>query len=978
MRNYGYIFLFSFLILVNTIYSANAQNNEQYFNDSLVNAIVSSNPEKVKEFIQKGADVNYVNYDGTSVLILSIIGGNLDIVEYLINAGADYNKEFFYITALFNDEGYIISEIMTSSLIVLAVNSGNVEILKFLHRKCRFSISNPDTINDNGNIKIIPVLHHAIRSGNIDIIRYCLNNRANVNTTDESGNTALHIASEKGSTDILDLILEKNPEIDILNNGMESPILTAVKNKNYRIARLLLDRGADINITDYAGNNALFYSVRGNDTLFVRSIIDKTPMKNLTDSFCNSLLIESIINGNNNNEMIRFLLTEFKNKTTHVTEWIYYALENNRFDIAKDIITLFNFDVNQQLIGDLTINNPYAGATILHEVIRKMVFNWGDDVYSPFIDFLIERGADINLKDNSGKTALFFAAEDSLTTEYLILKDANVNDADKYGHTPLWNAISNNNFSVAKQLVDHGAIFPDNQSDLFINPTINQNLEMVKFMVEHGVSLQFKKNHQIEDLRYYGNLLSLAIDNVNQYDPIGSLDMIRYYMEICGLKVNAKEQFIYGNDTIIRTAFFLAVTGGDTTIVKYLLDRGALINDRDHEGNTPLMYTTDLNMIKLLVNRGADIRHKNKKGKTLIHDAASLNNTSVINFCIQKGCNVNETDNFGKTPLHYAAGNKSMNSIKLLFFAGAKPDVRDSEGKFALDYAIKNKDTSAIDFLKNPCMDVISIYESGYYDLMLTLKLSKEIFNQKDSSGKIILHKIIDDGRIEFLEKFSLKYQQINYCDNNGRTPLNYAIFTGNIEAAKILIKSGADINKPDNHGETPLLLAKRRNFIELTTLLKSKGASEINSINEKPGLVLPIGHISGINDIDFSSDDKYMLTSSGNIVKLWDLMQGREIKSYNIIPSSDNICFSPEGSMFITSDNYRVSFWDIHTGEFIKKVMINNVQDWDYGIIQNKSVLKVEKEGGYYLYRPLVSYNDSVKVMLFDMHTGKKLLNLP
>ena len=57
-----------------------------------------------------------------------------------------------------------------------------------------------------------------------DVVRYLLNNGANVNKQNSSGNTALHFAFESNSTDAMRILLQHGARKDIKNDGGYKPM----------------------------------------------------------------------------------------------------------------------------------------------------------------------------------------------------------------------------------------------------------------------------------------------------------------------------------------------------------------------------------------------------------------------------------------------------------------------------------------------------------------------------------------------------------------------------------------------------------------------------------------------------------------------------------------------------------------------------------------------------------------------------------
>ncbi len=92
-----------------------------------------------------------------------------------------------------------------------------------------------------------------------------------------------------------------------------------------------------------------------------------------------------------------------------------------------------------------------SGDTALHIVIRR------SDV--PWLGFLLQGGADPNLRDRAGNTPLLLATINNFTegVRILLLVQARVDLKNNSGETPLIKAVQARNVTVAKMLLDAGA-----------------------------------------------------------------------------------------------------------------------------------------------------------------------------------------------------------------------------------------------------------------------------------------------------------------------------------------------------------------------------------------------------------------------------------------------------------------------------------------------------------------------------------------
>lgn len=155
-------------------------------------------------------------------------------------------------------------------------------------------------------------------------------------------------------------------------------------------------------------------------------------------------------------------------------------------------------------------------------------------------NYLIDKGANINAKNEIGATPLYFATKDFDLTQRLIVKGANVNIRAFGDFTPLHQVSFSGNLKVAKLLIDHGADPNANG----INGTILH--EIIYRKLESGT------------------------------------EMAKLLLE-GGAKINQK--FSYGN-----TELHLAALNDCADIIPLLVKHGADVNAVNEYGHTPLYY----------------------------------------------------------------------------------------------------------------------------------------------------------------------------------------------------------------------------------------------------------------------------------------------------------------------------------------------------------------------------------------------------
>ena len=102
-----------------------------------------------------------------------------------------------------------------------------------------------EVINDGGRVSD-PPLHKASRNGYIDVVKILIRYRAEIDSVDGNGRTALQHASERGHTEVVECLLDKgaNPNIKDRRSGWTS-LHAAAHYGRTEVTELLLAHGAD-------------------------------------------------------------------------------------------------------------------------------------------------------------------------------------------------------------------------------------------------------------------------------------------------------------------------------------------------------------------------------------------------------------------------------------------------------------------------------------------------------------------------------------------------------------------------------------------------------------------------------------------------------------------------------------------------------------------------------------------------------------
>jgi ankyrin repeat protein len=106
-----------------------------------------------------------------------------------------------------------------------------------------------------------------------------------------------------------------------------------------------------------------------------------------------------------------------------------------------------------------------------------------------------------------------------------------------------------------------------------------------------------------------------------------------------------------------RSALHFASKYGSNEIIRTLLDRGAHIDIKNDQKQTPLhwaSYAGHQNCVVMLLDRGAEVNKKDNKGHTALHLVSYKGCRDCIAILLDRGADLDAKDNIGQTPLDVA------------------------------------------------------------------------------------------------------------------------------------------------------------------------------------------------------------------------------------------------------------------------------------------------------------------------------------
>ena len=516
--------------------------------------------------------------------------------------------------------------------------------------------------------------------------------------------------------------------------------------------------------------------------------------------------------------------------------------------------------------GGVPVNaRAYDGSTPLHAAV--------EDGIPEMIAFLLKKGADVNARDDAGKTPLCLAFErqgDDQAAKIKALLDGGVNPnlADDKGVAPLHLAAERGKDSTAtvKLLLGKGAKTDVRNHDGETPLHLAKDVAAATALLDAGADMNAKDEK--------GRTALFAAAQA-------SMELLTLFLQR-GADLHAVGPM--GATLMHGTASGGGDAAQDRARIKFLQDKGLSVNATDAAGRTPLYYATlgeavfsaffggmpsfseRTTSVDLLLAAGANPNIADNRGWTPLHIAAFANQERLVKALLGKKAGANARTKAGMTPLHLAcrkgfvgkeelAGVGAMlipdeimtdltesdqqgladgmsvlfgSSVKagavgLLVKAGADLHGKDAAGRTPLGVALQSGFTEAQQMLQAAGAPA----EQAPAEVLTLPDASALQFKSNTVTGNTPLHRAVARGETEKARQLLAKGAGVNARNSAGETPLHLACRAEQaaLEIINLLLQGGAEVSAVDEAGETPLHNAAQAGRLELVTALLGKQA---------------------------------------------------------------------------------------------------------------------------------------------------------
>ena len=541
-----------------------------------------------------------------------------------------------------------------------------------------------------------------------------------------------------GNEPSLIYLLQNNVDPNMRDASGYTGLIAAAEGGHRNIVRLLLDAKADVNAHTDAGKTALMAAATRGDVEIIELLLDAGADVNSRDNVGETPLFNAV-----------------------------------KFGQLKAAQLLLRRGADPNLQNRVSVAAGNSGFTPLMYAADFGAQGAKGD-WRAMVDLLVKNGAQPNIRNSRGETALSVAERrfnkevvaalqglggrvetnyTGLTESDALVKAARLGDLDK-----------------ARSLLDRGAkpnVANDNGVTPLMAAAFEGRLEMAELLIKRGA----------------------AVDQV----PVGLREWALNNSRAPSTDRELIESAARGD-----TALIIAVRQGHTDTVRYLLDHGADVNRPNRQNESALFVAAELGraeIMRALLRKGANANATEKENRTssftvalssigrntVLIKAAQHGHAEVTQILLEAGALPNTPGFLGKTALFWTAERGHLGVAQVLLEKNADPNLKDVSGLTPLMVAASN----------------------GNVKMVETLLKNKAEINAREGSETTAPGSMFGVS---------------------GATALIHAARAGHANVVKILLEAGSDVTATDSNGVNALKGAESNGHAGVVAVLKAAG----------------------------------------------------------------------------------------------------------------------------------------------------------